>query len=139
MFKLFKATLRTAGKTPEDIKKMYDGSVGPEPIEEEIEGYIKVYNLIDGIEVVVYTRSHFGVDDFGLYVWQEKDDERIRELFYQAEQDPYFGSYVNERDEFIKDWEAEEYEFGSTPTFNSNDVEIIEEIAQKEEAKERAE
>lgn len=131
MFKMFKAILKTAGKTPEDIKKMYDGSVGPEPSEEEIQGYIDVYNKLDGLEVVVYDRGHLGVADYGLYVWQKEDDERIRELFYQAEQDPYFGTYVNERDEFIKDWEAEEYEFGPSPTFSADDVEIIEEIPLK--------
>ncbi|UKJ43480.1 hypothetical protein [Lysinibacillus sp. ACHW1.5] len=131
MFKIFKAILRTAGKTPDDIKQMYDGSVGPEPSEEEIQGYIDVYNKLDGLEVVVYDRGQFGVADYGLYVWQKEDDERIRELFYQAEQDPYFGTYVNERDEFIKDWEAEEYEFGPSPTFRADDVEIIEEILLK--------
>jgi len=131
MFKMFKAILQTAGKTPEDIKKMYDGSVGPEPSEEEIQGYINVFNKLDGLEVVVYDRSNLDVADYGLYVWQEKDDECIRELFYQAEQDPYFGTYVNERDEFIKDWEAEEYEFGPSPTFSADDVEIIEEIPLK--------
>ena len=131
MFKMFKAILKTAGKTPEDIKQMYVGSVGPEPSEEEIQGYIDVYNKLDGIEVVVYDRSNTGVADYGLYVWQKEDDERIKELFYQAEQDPYFGTYVNERDEFIKDWEAEEYEFGPSPTFGADDLEIIEEIPLK--------
>ena len=81
MFKMFKAILRTAGKTPEDIKQMYDGSVGPEPSEEEIQGYIDVYNKLDGLEVVVYDRGQLGVADYGLYVWQKRMTKELGNYF----------------------------------------------------------
>lgn len=138
MLKIFRAHLRTAGKTVEDIKKIYDGSDGQEPSKEEIQRYINVLNSLEGLEVLVFDRSHLGESDYGLYLWKKEDEERIRELFYEAEQDPYFGSYVNERDDFIKDWETEVYDFGPVPTFDVDDIEIIEEIKSDEEVKEDA-
>ena len=87
MLKIFRAHLRTAGKTVEDIKKMYDGSDGQEPSKEEIQRYINVLNSLEGLEVLVFDRSHLGESDYGLYLWKKEDGERIRELFYEAEQD----------------------------------------------------
>jgi len=120
---LFKAKLNTGGKTPEQIKSAFDG---PEPSEEEIQNWIKAYDLIAGIEVVVM--KDWSGNGYCLVAWQDKDDEKIREFIYQAEQDEMFGSYVNEREEFIKDWDSDEYSPAGSLLFNSEDVEIIEEL-----------
>jgi hypothetical protein len=120
---LYKAKLHTGGKTPEQIKSDFDG---PEPNEKEIQNWIKAYDLIAGIEVAVMkSRSGSG---YCLVSWQKKDDEKIRDFIYQVEQDEMFGTYVNEREEFIKDWDSGEYSPAGSLVFNSEDVEIIEEL-----------
>lgn len=126
--KLYRAKLHTGGKTPEQIKSSFDG---PEPSEEEIKNWTKAYDLADGLEVIV-TRSWTG-SDYSLIAWDEKDDENIREFIYQVEQDGMFGTYVDEREEFIKDWESGEYSPAGSLVFDEKDVEIIEELKTKDE------
>lgn len=47
MFTLYKAKLNTAGKTPEQIRSNFEGNIGPVPSEEEIQSWIKAYDLWD--------------------------------------------------------------------------------------------
>lgn len=125
-FTLYKARLNTAGKTPEQIKADYEGGIGPLPNDEEVQNWIKVYDSLSGTEIIVMN-SPFS-DNFTPVSWDEKDDEKFRDFVYQAEQDPYFGTYVNEREEFLKDWESEDYSPSGSLVFDAADVEIIEEL-----------
>lgn len=120
---LYKARLKTSGKSPEQIKSEFEGGVGPEPSETEIQGWIKANDLIDGLEVVV-TKNFLG-DGFLLASWDKEDDEKIRDYVYQVEQDPFFGTYFNERNGFLKDWKEDEYEPTGSLNFDEKDVEII--------------
>lgn len=129
-FTLYKARLKTAGKTPEQIKADYEGGIGPLPSDEEIQSWIKVYDLISGTEITAM-KSPLS-DGYCPVAWDEIDDDKFREFVYQAEQDPYFGTYVDEREEFLNDWKTGEYCPTGTLTFDSADVEIIEEIKGKE-------
>lgn len=128
----FKARLKTGGKTPEQILADYEGpgQIGKKPDANEVEALIKAFNGIDGIELIVMKSFN------GNYVpasWKNEDDEKMMEFVYQAEQDPFFGTYIDEREEFIKDWKSDEYEPAGTLVFDSEDVEIIEEL-KKEKA-----
>lgn len=124
--KLYRAKLHTAGKTPEQIKDFFDGL---EPSKEEIQNWIEVYDLVNGIEVVVM-KSWAG-SGYCIVGWHDDDDENFREFVYMVEQDDVYGNYVNEREEFIKDWDSEEYSSNLSLLFQGEDVEIIEEL-QKE-------
>lgn len=128
-FKLFNAKLNTKGKTPEQILSDY---AGPKPSDNEVQSWIKAYNSISGIEVVVM-ESWLG-EGYTLAMWNPENDELIRDFIYQAEQDPYFGSYINAREEFIKDWESNDYSPSASLSFNKEDVEIIGELKRKGEA-----
>lgn len=121
--KLYSAKLRTSGKTPEQIKNSFDGL---EPSEEEIQSWIEVYDLVDGLEVVVM-KSWAG-SGYCIVGWQDEDDENFREFVYMVEQDDMYGTYVNEREEFLKDWNSEEYSPNHSLVFQNEDVEIIEEL-----------
>lgn len=123
---LFSAKLQTAGKTAEQIRASYDG---PKPNDKEIEYWIKAFNELDGIEIVVL--KSFTGEDWCLAAWDEKDEEKIMEFVYLAEQDPYFGSYVDERDEFLKDWKSGEYEPPGSLVFANADVQVIEELTKE--------
>lgn len=122
--KLFRVKLKTAGKTPDQILSAYDG---PKPNEEEVKNLIKAYDSLDGIEVVV-SKSLIS-DGYCLAAWQNKDENLIRDFVYQAEQDEFFGSYVDDREEFIKDWESDDYSPPGSMVFENDDVEIIEELS----------
>ncbi|WP_338754261.1 hypothetical protein [Bacillus sp. FJAT-52991] len=124
--KLFKAKLNTGGKTSEQVRNEFDGSA---PSEEEIQNWIKAYNLVDGIEVVVMESGIY--EGYTLAGWGHDVDEKVREFVYLVEQDPVFGTYVDEREEFMNDWENEEYEPAGSLVFKNEDVEIIEELKQK--------
>lgn len=125
---LYMAKLKTGGKTPEQILSAYDGpdQVGPKPDDKEIESLIKVFNELDGAEVLVI--KSFTGEDYCLASWDPEVDEKIMEFVYLAEQDPYFGTYIDEREEFINDWKSGEYEPAGSLVFAEADVEIIEEL-----------
>lgn len=82
-----------------------------------------------GIEVVVL-KSQIS-DGYCLVAWDKKDDMKMRDFIYQIEQDPFFGTYVNEHEEFLKDWESKEYEPCASFTFETKDVEIIEKLSKE--------
>jgi hypothetical protein len=124
---LYKAKLHTAGKTPEQILKGYDGLT---PSDEVVQGIIKAYNLIDGLEVVV-SNSFYGKDTYTLIIWNKSDDDKFKEFSYLLEQDPFMGTYVNEREQFDKDWDSEQYEPPGSLSFQKSDVEIIVKVEQK--------
>ena len=123
---LYKARLKTANKTPEQIKSDFESGIGPLPTKKEIQDWIKAYDLINGIELGVM-KSLIG-EGYIPVVWDEEDDWKIRDFIYQAEQDPHFGTYVCERDEFLRDWKSGEYSPAGTLTFNENDIEVIEKM-----------
>lgn len=129
---LYRAKLKTAGKTPEQILATYDGpnQVGPKPDENEVAAWIKVFNELDGAEVVVM--KSFTGEDYAIAGWEPDAEEKFMEFVYLAEQDPYFGSYIDNRDEFINVWKSGEYEPAASLVFANNDVEIIEELKKKE-------
>lgn len=125
---LYRARLKTAGKTPEQILADYEGlnQIGPKPDEKEVTSWIQVYNKLHGIEVAVM--KDFTGDDYILALWKDEDDCKVMEYFYLAEQDPLFGSYFEDREGFLKEWEAKEYSPSATVILNKEDVEIIEKL-----------
>lgn len=124
--KLFKAKLKTAGKTPEELLKEYDG---PKPSDEFIQNMIKANDSIDGLEVVLM--DHWSGEDYSMVAWQEKDNDVFRDFIYQSEQDEFFGSYVDDREEFLKDWDSGDYSPMGSLTFGTYEVEILGELEGK--------
>lgn len=123
-FKLFKAKLCTGGKTADDIISEHEGDV----TEKEIQEWIKAYNLIDGKEIIV---ADIRDDRYTFFSWLDEDDAAFRDFIYQAEQDDFFGTYLDDREEFLKDWKEGRYEPTGSLGFDKNDVEIIEELKSK--------
>lgn len=120
-FKLFKAKLRTGGKTKDQIISDFEGEV----TEKEIRDWKYVFNLIDGKEIIVVEVFK---GRFTLVSWLDEDDSAFRDFIYQAEQDDMFGTYIDDREEFLNDWKDGRYEPTGSLGFDKNDVEIIEEL-----------
>ncbi len=117
----YKAKLKTGEKTFDQVKNEFEG---PEPSTEDIQNWLNAYRLIDGIEIIVM--DSWAGDGYCLVSWQEKDADTFKEFIYQIEQDSMFGTYIDDREEFIKDWESDEYCPSGSIVFSENDVEIIE-------------
>lgn len=121
--KIYKAKLKTANKTDEQIKAVYDDEVS----QEEIESYRKTFNSVDNLEILVVD-SAFEKGSYVIVGWDPKDDDRWRDFMYEVEQDAFFGTYVDEREEFLNDWNNGEYEPSGSITFSKDDLEILEQI-----------
>ncbi|WP_060668234.1 hypothetical protein [Oceanobacillus caeni] len=128
--KLYKARLKTANKTDDQVKTAFEDGIG-EVTQEDIDLYRESMNLVDGQEVIV-TDGLLSPDGYYTLVsWQEKDDNVWREFVYIQEQDPYFGTYADEREEFLADWESGDYSPSGSLTFSKDDVEILETLNQE--------
>ena len=124
--KPIKAMLHTAGKTDEEILKQ-SGLISPE----EIPKARKIIEAWDGIEVIVdATLINEQIQQYALIGWDEQDceiDGQIKEVIYLMEQDPMFGTYVNDRERFELDWAEKRYEPAGSIVFEPEDIEILEE------------
>lgn len=118
----YRATLKTGNKSRESIKERYiqEDWIG-ELTDENIAAMIEYYDLLDGLNVIV---ADFD-GDYALVAWGKDAEEKIKDAFYIAEQDEYFGTYINDRERFETDWEKGEYYADSTISFGKEEVEII--------------
>ena len=121
-FDFFKAKLRTGGKTIEQIKNEF-ASFGEPLSDEEAEKWVAVNDLIDGMEVVVM--ESFDKENFYLVAYDDADESKIRDFIYQAEQDDYFGSYIDMREEFLNDWNSNNYEPNGSLSFSPEVIHSI--------------
>lgn len=121
--KIYKAKLKTAGKTFDEVIATY---CGMKPSREEVENQIRGFNLVDGLVVAVLGPTIGG--GYALAGWETEDDDKIRDFMYLAEQDPFFGTYIDEREKFLEDWDAEDYEPEGSLSFSAEDVEILDEL-----------
>lgn len=115
--KIYTATFTTASKTAADILATYDSHP---PSLEEAEKAAEAYRSLDGLEITV---GHSFTGNYSLYGWRPEDDEKIRDfIYYAAEQDALFGSYVDEREEFLLDWANDEYEPMGSIAFDKSEL-----------------
>ncbi|MEI3605950.1 hypothetical protein SPD48_09630 [Pseudogracilibacillus sp. SE30717A] len=126
--KIYKARFQTAGKTSEEIRSEYDDSIGPPPTTEEIELWRKTLIALDGTELFVTNSFLSSGDRYTIISWPNESDEKMMEFVYAAEQDSMFGTYQNEREQFIKDWKTEKYEPSGSLSVGASDIKIIEEL-----------
>lgn len=126
--KIYRARFKTAGKTSEEIRSEYDDSIGPKPTDTEIQLWKTTLNKIDGAELYVTDSFLTPEDRLTIIGWPDEYDWAMMKFTYAAEQDPLFGSYQNEKEKFIEDWEASKYEPAGSLSVSSSDVEIIEEL-----------
>ncbi len=116
--KIMKAILHTKGKTDEQILK--DGGMVRVDDVEMIRAYMDAW---DGAEV--YVRPCFDGNGYVVVGWPAEADAKVKEAFYLMEQDPVFGTYIDDREEFDHVWSKGEYEPDGCVSFDEDDVEII--------------
>ena len=63
----------------------------------------------------------------GTYVFLGlKDKEKNKEVYYMMEQDSSMGVYIDDREEFDKDWDSGNYEPDGCHYLNPENVELLE-------------
>lgn len=124
--KPIKVLLHTAGKTDEEILK-WGGAITAE----DIPRMRAILEAWDGIEVIVDEPPiNEQIQQYALIGWDEQDceiDGRVKEVIYLMEQDPMFGTYVDERERFELDWSEKRYEPAGSIVFEPEVIEILEE------------
>lgn len=122
----FIAVLNTANKTIADAKKVFEDSFGT-VTQEDYDNYIKRMAVIDGATVLV-VQDNFSNGNYGVISFHDDSLDKFKEFCYLAEQDLFFGSYRDAREEFDADWENGEYEFTSVLNLEPHELEIKSEI-----------
>lgn len=124
--KPIKVLLHTAGKTDEEILR-WGGAITAE----DIPRMRAILEAWDGIEVIVDEPPiNEQIQQYALIGWDEQDceiDGRVKEVIYLMEQDPMFGTYVDERERFELDWSEKRYEPAGSIVFEPEVIEILEE------------
>lgn len=113
-FRLIRAILHPKQKTAEEFKEEY-----PDMSDEEIAYAIKINEMLDGQEAIVSPHGE-NYDLIGLV-----DPVLNKEVSYQLEQDPECGSYINNRDQFNKDYDSKNYSADFFHYFEKNEVEEL--------------
>ena len=117
----YKARLKTGRITVMDLKKRAARLKVPAKM---ILTALKAFQMIDGKEVIL-TDSFF-CDGYLLASWSDEDKETFMEFVYLLEQDPETGRYIDNREDFIEDWENGNYNPNTFMGFNPDEVEILE-------------
>ena len=129
--KLQRAILHTAGKyTQEDLSEY------SEEDKKVIEGYMAAW---DGVHVTV---SNFVQGEYSVVGWPPEEDEKAKNAIYMMEQDPTFGTYVDDREGFDAAWSAGTWEPIGSIVFPPEMVEILgdlEKVAVGDDLKKRGE
>ena len=94
MLEVCKAILHTKG-----LEAQYAGEVTPE----ELSVYKHIYDMMDGREALV------SISDGEVHFLGLTDGRADKDLSWLMEQDPFVGSYVDDREDFDRDYDAGDY------------------------------
>ncbi|WP_052087964.1 hypothetical protein [Paenibacillus wynnii] len=126
---IYKLRFNTASKNADEIKANYDPSP---PSTEVLEKMAEAFRNLNDTEVIGAVWP-YSPHSYSLYAWDDKDDEKFKELIYWIEQDDFFGSYIDDRNRFDADWKNGDYEPAAALHFDKSDFIVIEKIERDEE------
>ena len=116
-FKLIQGILHTSSLTAERLKTMW-----PESPESDVRNWGKAYSMLDGQEALLIP-SWYEKDEF-IFVGL-KDHERDKEVAYLMEQDSEVGCYIDQREDFDRDYDSGNYSRDVQFCLKSDQVEVI--------------
>lgn len=122
----YEAILRTGIRTKDFLLSWAKEENWTTLPETEYQRRINLGKAFNGLRAVI-TEEILG-KEFALCYIHPEDREKAKEAYYIAEQAPYFGSYINKRKEFERDWAAGIYEPDYTIKFHRKEVNIIEKL-----------
>ena len=118
----YEAILRTGIRTKDFLLSWAKEENWTALPESEYQRRINLGKAFNGLRAVI-TEEILG-KEFALCYIHPEDREKAKEGYYIAEQAPYFGSYINKRKEFERDWAAGTYESDYTIKLHRKEVQI---------------
>lgn len=113
--KLLKAVLHTRGQ-----------EIDPETYSVDERKIIRAYmDAWDGVHITAMKTME---GEYSVVGWPPEEEEKAKEAIYLMEQDPTFGTYVNDREKFDEDWAAGSWEPSGAIVFPDEMVEILGEL-----------
>lgn len=119
----YEAILRTGIRTKDFLLSWAKEENWTTLPESEYQRRINLGKAFNGLRAVI-TEEILG-KEFALCYIHPEDREKAKEGYYIAEQAPYFGSYINKRKEFERDWAAGTYEPDYSIKLHHKEVQII--------------
>lgn len=118
----YEAILRTGNRSKDFLLSWAKEENWTTLPESEYKRRINLGKALNGLRAVI-TEEILG-KEFALCYIHPEDREKAKEAYYIAEQAPYFGSYINKRKEFERDWAAGTYEPVYSIKFHRKEVAI---------------
>ena len=118
--KLFEVILHTSGKTADQIH-----AESPELSDPEIQIVLKMNALMDGQKAIVMPNPK----NTEYWLAGMEDKKVDKEVSYLMEQDPLFGCFINQREEFDRAYDSGDYAPDFIHVIEKNQAEIIRVIA----------
>ncbi len=122
----YEAILRTGIRTKDFLLSWAKEENWTALPETEYQRRINLGKALNSLRAVI-TEELLGKEFCLCYIHPE-DREKAKEAYYIAEQAPYFGSYINKRKEFEREWAAGTYEPDYTIKLHRKEVQIIRKV-----------
>lgn len=122
----YEAILRTGIRTKDFLLSWAAEENWTALTETEYQRRIDLGKAFNGLRAVI--NEEILGKEFALCYIHPEDKEKAKEAYYIAEQAPYFGSYINKRKEFERDWAAGTYEPDYTIKLHRKEVQIIRKV-----------
>ena len=119
----YEAILRTGIRTKDFLLSWAKEENWTALPETEYQRRINLGKALNSLRAVI-TEELLGKEFCLCYIHPE-DREKAKEAYYIAEQAPYFGSYIDKRKEFERDWKAGTYEPDYSIKLHRKEVRII--------------
>lgn len=116
----YKGILHTAGKTIEEIKEAEPEWEYTDEQAEAIKAYMDAW---DGIPAMFMDD---GTGGYSIIGWPPEEDAKVANAIYLMEQDPVFGQYKDNREQFDEDWKSGAWEPSGAIAFHKDTIEITE-------------
>lgn len=127
--KVIRCRLHTGGKTVAEIKERYTGQG---LTYREFESLQRAFDLFDGQEINLFKRECGGEIVYHVAVWP-KENMKIMDAVYEAEQTHPKPMYKGEREKFLADWLTGKYNARMAFEFPAEDVEELEVVQEVKE------
>lgn len=119
--------LHTGGKTVTEIKERYTGQG---LTYRGFESLQRAFDLFDGQEINLFKRMRGGEIVYHVAVWP-KENMKIMDAVYEAEQTHPDRRYTDDRQKFVLDWLQGKYSAGMSFEFQAQDVEELETVREE--------
>lgn len=124
---VIRGLLHTGGKTVAEIKERYTGQG---LTYRGFESLQRAFDLFDGQEINLFKRERGGEIVYYVAVWN-KENMKIMDAVYEAEQTHPQPQYKGDRQKFMLDWLQGKYSVGMAFEFRAEDVEELETVAEE--------